>query len=72
MTKFITYKCDLFLDIDVKGNLSERKWYKEMVYSFSPHIVKNYVENPNWRHTLKSSSRQTQKGFKIKKFSLGV
>jgi len=47
MTKFITYKCDLFLDIDVKGNLSERKWYKEMVYSFSPHIVKNYVENPN-------------------------
>jgi len=25
MTKFITYKCDLFLDIDVKGNLSERK-----------------------------------------------
>jgi len=25
MTKFITYKFDLFLDIDVKENLSERK-----------------------------------------------
>jgi len=44
MIKFITYKfCDLFLDTDVKGNL----YRKKIVYSFSPHIVKNYVKNPN-------------------------